>query len=96
MIVWMKSDSVAIQLHSTDLCVRTVDFRVQRVNCLLPCKFHLKCFVHLILICSSFSALLQVLSFYFPDCGKLAPPVVQVQTVSFKYGPDKVTDQKID
>ena len=21
MIVWMKSDSVAIQLHSTDLCV---------------------------------------------------------------------------
>lgn len=34
---------------------------------------------------------LQVLTFYFPDCGKLAPPVVQVQTMSFSYGTDKVT-----
>ncbi|KAJ7384100.1 ATP-binding cassette sub- F member 2 [Desmophyllum pertusum] len=31
----------------------------------------------------------KVLTFYFPDCGKLAPPVVQVQTMSFSYGPDK-------
>jgi len=31
----------------------------------------------------------KVLTFYFPDCGKLAPPVVQVQTMSFKYGADK-------
>ena len=35
----------------------------------------------------------QVLTFYFPDCGKLAPPVVQVQTMSFSYGPEKVTSQ---
>ena len=34
----------------------------------------------------------QLLSFYFPDCGKLAPPVVQVQTMSFKYSKDKVRD----
>lgn len=38
-----------------------------------------------------FSVCLQVLTFYFPDCGKLAPPVVQVQTMSFSYGPEKVT-----
>lgn len=31
----------------------------------------------------------KVLTFYFPDCGKLAPPVVQVQTMTFRYGPDK-------
>lgn len=31
----------------------------------------------------------KVLTFYFPDCGKLAPPVVQVQTMSFSYGPEK-------
>lgn len=31
----------------------------------------------------------KVLTFYFPDCGKLAPPVVQVQTMSFSYGEDK-------
>ncbi|XP_073237050.1 ATP-binding cassette sub-family F member 2-like [Porites lutea] len=31
----------------------------------------------------------KVLTFYFPDCGKLAPPVVQVQAMSFKYGKDK-------
>lgn len=31
----------------------------------------------------------KLLSFYFPDCGKLAPPVVQVQTMSFKYSKDK-------
>ena len=36
---------------------------------------------------------LQVLTFYFPDCGKLAPPVVQVQTMSFSYGSEKVTSQ---
>ncbi|XP_065052590.1 ATP-binding cassette sub-family F member 2-like [Rhopilema esculentum] len=29
------------------------------------------------------------ISFYFPDCGKLPPPVLQVQHVSFRYGPDK-------
>lgn len=31
----------------------------------------------------------KVLTFYFPDCGKLAPPVVQVQTMSFSYGAEK-------
>lgn len=31
----------------------------------------------------------KVLTFYFPDCGKLAPPVVQVQTMSFKYAAEK-------
>ena len=34
--------------------------------------------------------LLQTVTFYFPDCGKLPPPVVQVQNVSFQYAPDKV------
>lgn len=29
------------------------------------------------------------LSFYFPECGKLPPPVMQVQHVSFRYGIDK-------
>ena len=38
-----------------------------------------------------FSLNQQVLTFYFPDCGKLAPPVVQVQTMSFSYGEDKVS-----
>ncbi|XP_065897245.1 ATP-binding cassette sub-family F member 2-like [Dysidea avara] len=31
----------------------------------------------------------KVLSFQFPDCGTIPPPVVMVQGVSFKYGPDK-------
>ncbi|KXJ07019.1 ATP-binding cassette sub-family F member 2 [Exaiptasia diaphana] len=29
------------------------------------------------------------LSFYFPDCGKLPPPVISVQTMSFRYADDK-------
>ncbi|KAK3736603.1 hypothetical protein QZH41_006362 [Actinostola sp. cb2023] len=29
------------------------------------------------------------LSFYFPDCGKLPPPVISVQTLSFRYADDK-------
>jgi len=28
-------------------------------------------------------------SFYFPECGKIPPPVIQVQNVSFKYADDK-------
>ncbi|EDO37542.1 predicted protein [Nematostella vectensis] len=31
----------------------------------------------------------KVLTFYFNDCGTLAPPVVQVQHMSFQYAPDK-------
>lgn len=30
----------------------------------------------------------KVLSFTFPDCGKIAPPVIMVQNVSFKYKED--------
>lgn len=30
----------------------------------------------------------KTLSFYFPDCGKIAPPVIMVQNVSFKYKND--------
>ncbi|XP_006814553.1 ATP-binding cassette sub-family F member 2-like [Saccoglossus kowalevskii] len=30
----------------------------------------------------------KTLSFYFPDCGKVPPPVLMVQNVSFKYGDD--------
>lgn len=32
----------------------------------------------------------KVVSFSFPDCGILPPPVIMVQHVSFRYGPDKV------
>ena len=32
----------------------------------------------------------KVVSFSFPDCGGLPPPVIMVQLVSFRYGPDKV------
>lgn len=32
----------------------------------------------------------KVISFSFPDCGTLPPPVIMVQGVSFRYGPDKV------
>ena len=50
-----------------------------------------------VLFCNNFLLLLiQVLTFYFPDCGKLAPPVVQVQAMSFKYGKDKVIVIHID
>ncbi|PWA18040.1 hypothetical protein CCH79_00004051 [Gambusia affinis] len=31
------------------------------------------------------SCFLQTLSFYFPPCGKIPPPVIMVQNVSFKY-----------
>ncbi|XP_003383128.1 PREDICTED: ATP-binding cassette sub-family F member 2 [Amphimedon queenslandica] len=31
----------------------------------------------------------KVVSFSFPDCGSLPPPVIMVQGVSFRYGPDK-------
>merc|ERR1712113_564122 len=30
----------------------------------------------------------NVLEFYFPDCGKIPPPVIMVQNVSFKYNPE--------
>lgn len=33
---------------------------------------------------------LQVITFCFPSCEKLHPPVIQVQHVSFKYQEDKV------
>ena len=33
----------------------------------------------------------KVVSFSFPDCGSLPPPVIMVQRVSFRYGPDKVS-----
>ena len=32
----------------------------------------------------------QTLSFYFPECGTIPPPVIQVQNVSFRYADDKV------
>ncbi|CAH8296140.1 unnamed protein product, partial [Schistosoma turkestanicum] len=32
----------------------------------------------------------KTLTFYFPDPGKIPPPVIQVHQVSFRYGPDKV------
>ena len=32
----------------------------------------------------------KVVSFSFPDCGSLPPPVIMVQGVNFRYGPDKV------
>jgi len=31
----------------------------------------------------------KTLSFYFPDCGTIPPPVIMVQNVSFTYSPDK-------
>lgn len=31
---------------------------------------------------------MQVISFTFPDCGTIPPPVIMVQNVSFRYGPD--------
>jgi len=31
----------------------------------------------------------KTLSFYFNECGKLPPPVIMVQNVSFQYSPDK-------
>ncbi|XP_072029313.1 ATP-binding cassette sub-family F member 2-like [Amphiura filiformis] len=31
----------------------------------------------------------KTVSFYFPDCGTIPPPVIMVQHVSFKYGDDK-------
>lgn len=34
---------------------------------------------------------LQTLSFYFPPCGKIPPPVIMVQNVSFKYTKDGVS-----
>ncbi len=32
----------------------------------------------------------RVVGFSFPDCGKLPPPVIMVQMVSFRYVKDKV------
>ncbi|CAH8481236.1 unnamed protein product [Schistosoma guineensis] len=32
----------------------------------------------------------KTLTFYFPDPGKIPPPVIQVHQVSFRYGPDKL------
>lgn len=36
------------------------------------------------------TALFQTLSFYFPSCGTLPPPVIMVQNVSFRYNETKV------
>lgn len=33
----------------------------------------------------------QTLSFYFPPCGKIPPPVIMVQNVSFKYSDNTVS-----
>lgn len=33
----------------------------------------------------------QTLSFYFPPCGKIPPPVIMVQNVSFKYSDSTVS-----
>lgn len=33
----------------------------------------------------------QTLSFYFPPCGKIPPPVIMVQNVSFKYSENTVS-----
>lgn len=38
-----------------------------------------------------FPLLLQTLSFYFPPCGKIPPPVIMVQNVSFKYSDNTVS-----
>lgn len=38
-------------------------------------------------LCTTF----QVITFCFPSCEKLHPPVIQVQHVSFKYQEDKVS-----
>lgn len=35
---------------------------------------------------------MQTLSFYFPSCGKIPPPVIMVQNVSFKYSKDGVSE----
>ncbi len=35
--------------------------------------------------------LFQTLSFYFPSCGKIPPPVIMVQNVSFRYSSDTVS-----
>ena len=37
----------------------------------------------------------KVVSFSFPSCGTLPPPVVMVQKVSFRYAPDKVGAESI-
>lgn len=34
-------------------------------------------------------ALDKTISFYFPDCGKIPPPVIMVQNVSFRYNEEK-------
>lgn len=31
----------------------------------------------------------QLVGFSFPECGAIPPPVIMVQNVSFRYGPDK-------
>ena len=31
----------------------------------------------------------QVISFSFPDCGEIPPPVIMVQGVSFRYTPER-------
>lgn len=36
-------------------------------------------------------SLFQTLSFYFPPCGKIPPPVIMVQNVSFRYSDNTVS-----
>ena len=38
----------------------------------------------------------KVVSFSFPFCGSLPPPVLMVQGVSFRYAPDKVSGHGLD
>ena len=37
----------------------------------------------------------KVVSFLFPDCGKLPPPVIMVQMVSFRYEKSKVRRREL-
>lgn len=37
------------------------------------------------------ASLFQTLSFYFPPCGKIPPPVIMVQNVSFRYSDNTVS-----
>lgn len=44
------------------------------------------------LICAfKLTSLFQTLSFYFPPCGKIPPPVIMVQNVSFRYSDNTVS-----
>ena len=62
--------------------------RLSDISCLIEYKISKFYYKQLCLICVS--VFLQTLTFYFPDCGKLPPPVIMVQHVSFQYNESKV------